>query len=804
MKLAHKFYILLIPVLLISTIGNIWLIWYDYNKEATRITEESMRFDLNEAAILAQDPIFQFFFEDFKMGYMNDAKQDIKDIKSVLHEAIQTSLKFKRSPLHSVFYDKSWSILAVVTREVGDQKEFFTKPLPELQSEIFMTSYKDFNTPYSKLIGNNHKIVFPVGIDLNKDGRISPGEVEGFLHSEYLMPLDKFNDMAMSRLKLYIVFAFLQAILMFILMYMISRSATAPLKIFADQVAGVSGKNMDKPFAVDTEVYEVQILQSALNMMQQNISSQQKQLIETRDQALEASKIKGQFLATMSHEIRTPMNSVLGMAQLLKKTDLDSRQLHFVETLKQSGNSLLSLISDILDFSKIEEGKVRLETIPFNLHSLLHEIKDQFYSLAIDKKLSISVNASPNLPHSIKGDPYRLRQILYNLIGNAIKFTSSGSIIISAELSDKEGTEYISFSVADTGIGVSPDIIHTLFESFTQADSSTTREFGGTGLGLSIASKIVTLMGGSIHADSVPGFGSVFHFSIPYMPTSAAEEQELEASLYSRSYSTDYDGSQFRLLVAEDEEINRMFITELLEESGFQYIDIAHNGKEVLEKVQNSTYDMVLMDCQMPLMDGYTATREIRQFESLSDRKHRTIIVALTANALSDDRTKCLNAGMDDYLAKPLDEKELSRVFVHWLGARTKAAKKQKVSSESSLSQFLDGKDYDQLQIWIRQQKRRDLYIKFLEILPEKMTGIKTAAENHDMDTLHNMVHGLKGNFEIFKAWKLIDLCKNIEVILKEGSVEGLKEAIKELTSQSDIFADALKEEIENTVLTEQ
>ncbi len=380
-----------------------------------------------------------------------------------------------------------------------------------------------------------------------------------------------------------------------------------------------------------------------------------------RDAAEESARSKSEFLANMSHEIRTPMNAVLGMLHLLQSEgtgNLTSKQADFIFKAEQSAKTLLRIINDILDFSKIEAGKLVMESIPFALSDVLKQMNDLFADNTAKKKLSLTISAPDEGGQMLKGDPLRLSQVLLNLISNAIKFTDRGGVCLTVKEQKRsaKNVTYL-FSVKDTGIGMDSNQIKLLFNAFTQADTSTTRKYGGTGLGLAISKKLVNMMHGEIWCESQQGKGSEFIFTAEFAIDSDIKEIEDKAA----PVKADLQGVR-PILLAEDNEINQLIAMELLTMEGYK-VDIANNGEEAVRMLKAGDYELILMDIQMPVLDGISAAKQIRKTEGYKDIP----IIAMTAHAMSGDREKSLEAGMNDHITKPIQPEILFETLQKWI-----------------------------------------------------------------------------------------------------------------------------------------
>ena len=384
-----------------------------------------------------------------------------------------------------------------------------------------------------------------------------------------------------------------------------------------------------------------------------------------RDDAVEASNMKSAFLRNVSHEIRTPMNGVMGMNELLLGTELDSEQRAYAEQVEQSGEHMLAIINDILDISKIETGHLELDVAEFDLHELIERACVPAGIEAQAKGVQLELQIDPLAPRRVRGDGSRVRQVLINLVGNAVKFTAQGSVAVRVRRRPGAGDDAVLLEIVDSGIGVDPGRLEQMFETFVQADVSTTREYGGNGLGLAIAKELVELMGGTIGADSEPGRGSTFWFELPLPEVTVnVVPNGRERVVHLSERRGDPDAAL--VLVVEDSPVNRLVAMHVLERCGYR-AHVVNDGREALQALSSQRYDAVLMDCQMPDIDGYEATRELRRRE---DGGRRTPVIAMTAHAMIGDRERCLEAGMDDYIAKPVRSQLLAEVLGRWIDAK--------------------------------------------------------------------------------------------------------------------------------------
>jgi PAS domain S-box-containing protein len=506
--------------------------------------------------------------------------------------------------------------------------------------------------------------------------------------------------------------------------------------------------------------------------------------------AEEAVKTKQQFLSNMSHEIRTPMNAIVGFTKVLLKTDLTDKQREFLVAIKLSGDALIVLINDILDLAKVEAGKMSFEQTPFKLEDSIISMVHLFERKIQEKNVQLNVVYDPSIPPIIIGDSTRLHQILINLLSNAAKFTSEGEITISVRIVNETDEQItISFSVADTGIGIAESNIGNIFENFQQASVTTSRLYGGTGLGLAIVKQLVESQGGKIYVESQLGIGSVFTFVLEFTKSKSIAIPELDILEINK------EQSNIKVLAVEDMMLNQLLMKTLLDDFGFER-DIASNGKIAIEKLKTTHYDIILMDLQMPEMNGFEATDYIR------NTMHSNIpIIALTADVTTVDVEKCKAVGMNDYIAKPVDERLLYNKIINLVN---KPIKEKKTISEAQLTELEQPIKYTNLDYLIHRTKSDPALIiemisLYLEQTPPLILTMKESFHNKDWVCLHSAVHKLIPSFSIMGIHPDIEtMAKRVnDFAIHQQQIEHIPDLILQLETICNMACEELKVEIQ-------
>ncbi len=533
--------------------------------------------------------------------------------------------------------------------------------------------------------------------------------------------------------------------------------------------------------------------------LEEEIERRTMELLQAKEAAEAASQAKSAFVANISHELRTPMNGVLGMINLILGTELDVVQREYIETAKNSGEVLLSLINDVLDFSRIEAGRLDIERAKLNIRDLLDDVVRGFSKQAQQKGLLLSGLLASAVPHVIIGDSVRLRQVLTNLIGNAIKFTAAGEVAVEIDV-DKTTAHsgenvMLRFQVRDTGIGISADNQQNIFAAFTQADVSTTRRFGGSGLGLAICKSLAEAMDGAIGVESTLGVGSQFWFTARCgvgMQLGSGSDTSLSIPL-AKNLTSPADDARLqdrRILVVEDNLANQKVAAAYLQGFGCE-VDVVENGQLAVQQVAVRSYDLVLMDCLMPVLDGFSATRQIREIQ-ISNQSVRTPIIAMTANALEGDRQRCIDAGMDDHITKPFQPLELREKLLRVLYPKDNVPddelNSQPLSGHEQMSELgIDSVVTKTLRQLMAAKDYRFLVESYVDRSAARLADAARYLQNQELDKLHFVLHTLKGSSGNIGALQLAKLCAVLDDRVQQNNVGG--DFIQQFTELESLFA---------------
>jgi PAS domain S-box-containing protein len=538
-------------------------------------------------------------------------------------------------------------------------------------------------------------------------------------------------------------------------------------------------------------------------------------LISAKESAEASSKVKTQFLANISHETRTPLNAVLGLSEVLLTTELSEKQRKMVKDIRLAGQTLLKMINNVLDFSEMETRGIELEQKNFNLRTLIEHLVSLFSEQARDKGLTMTTRLHPDVPAMAWGDENRLRQILMNLISNAVKFTEQGSVSVSAHSVRQNGSALaLRFEVKDTGIGISPDVLEKIFNPFSQADDSSTRNYGGAGLGLTIANHLIQMMNGSLYVKSDPGKGSKVWFTLQLEQARVGQaEPEPAAPLLKEPR---FSG---KILLVEDNPVNQEVARGMLEHYGCG-VETASDGKQAVETFSSASFDLVFMDCQMPKMDGYAASREMRKLEASRKGTFRTPIIALTAQAMEGDEEKCLAAGMDAYMSKPFKPETLQDILSRWLvtGSRPEAegsiphrqpegGKKPAVTMPASAGPVDAGDENPPVDIHVLnsiralQRKGKPNLVEkvithYLHHAPELMASLRLAESQNNPHQIEDAAHSLKSSSGNVGALSLADLCRELEALGRSHDLSRAPEILAQMEKEFKRVTAALEAEL--------
>lgn len=641
----------------------------------------------------------------------------------------------KNSKLYLISLKNDYLIVSSPNKQNSLLREIDEDWIPKLKNkprkdEIILNKIKNNGIEYlsfSTVLKND--LIFCVNIPRN----------------EIFGKIDLTNNIIIVILTLFSAFSFVFTI------YLFSHFITNPIELLTQKAKSIGNGNLDEKIEIKNND-EIGDLAQSFNDMTDNLKDY-----------IRKNSAKSMFLANMSHEIRTPMNGILGFIQLLSKTYLDIEQKEFVREIKNSSEALLRLLNDILDISKVEAGRLELECIDFSIKNVVKEIEAYASICVREKNIAINVVYDETIPDILNGDSSRLKQVLINLVNNAVKFTKQGEITIKASLLDKESDSVrILFEIVDTGIGIEKDKQAMIFDSFSQADTSTARKFGGTGLGLAICRQIAELMGGSIALESESGQGSRFFFDPLFSlcdetPSYDSNDQEVFPNSLGKRFEN------LNILIAEDNLVNQKLVKKIVSKLKSKS-RIVNNGKEAVEAFEQDVYDLILMDCQMPEMDGYDAASAIRKSEKKKGLV-RTPIIALTANAFEGKEKKYLDAGMDDYCPKPIDYAFFAELIQKHAKVKSDAMKEIVINSEKCLQKIVT-------ELEISHQEASELWKYFLNSFDSQLKKLQTIIKYKDYNEMASIAHNIKGMSANLRVSAIADIAADIEdASKKEDSV---------------------------------